>query len=454
MSSTRTSPAVLASRPSSIRAPQPQRRATTLAVRPLARAVQLALAASLVTGVGWTSPAQAQNSNGQAEGTSAAQAPADEVRQYNIPAGPLSRVLTRFSGEAGIFLVGATDLAQGKTSPGLNGQYSVNEALQELLAGTGLQYRFSDANTVTLAQAGEQDGDGPMRLGPITVEAQTETGTGPLDGFRASRSVSATNVDAPLIETPATVNVLTRDFLDTIQPRRFEDALAYVPGAGQEITLGNSDPVFSLRGFSTTGREGGIVVDGYQLNRRSYIPDLSLYERVDVLKGASGVLYGTARPGGIVNYIRKRPRFDLSFTRVESTVGSFDTLRASFDATGQVTDTLAYRFTATRQDANQTIHGDNDSSVPDDRALLNAGLTWLTPIEGEVRFNYEHYFIDQVFDPGIQFVNRDWTFNREPLTNPDQFSEREFDIFRVEYEQPIVTNWSTLVGVKYDTGDT
>ena len=379
-----------------------------------------------------------------------AQAETGRTVALDIPARPLDTALTALADQAGLRLLFEAGDVPDRQAPALRGEYTPREALRRLLASTGLDYRFSNANTVTLVQAG----DGSTELGAIMVEGRAETGTGPVEGFRANRSVTATNVDAPLIETPAMVNVLTRDFLDAIQPRRFEDALAYVPGAGQEITFGNSDPVFNLRGFSTTGREGGIVVDGYQLNRRSYIPDLSLYERVDILKGTSGVLYGTARPGGIVNYIRKRPRFDRSFSRVEASVGSFDTARASFDTTGQVNEKLAYRFTATRQDANQTIHGDNDSSVPDDRTILNAGLTWLTPSEGEVRFNYEHYFIDQVFDPGIQFINGDWTFNREPLTNPDQFSEREFDIFRTEYEQPIAKHWSTLVGLKYDTGDT
>ncbi|MEM7027343.1 MAG: STN domain-containing protein [Pseudomonadota bacterium] len=72
-------------------------------------------------------------------------------KQYNIPAGPLSSVLTQFSTEAGIFLAGATELAEGKSSAGLIGTYSVDEGLVEILSGTGLDYLIDNNGTVTPA---------------------------------------------------------------------------------------------------------------------------------------------------------------------------------------------------------------------------------------------------------------------------------------------------------------
>ena len=61
------------------------------------------------------------------------------ARSYDIPAGPLSSVLTRFSREAGVFLVGAGRAAEGKTSPGLKGTYTTPAGLVTLLGGTGLE---------------------------------------------------------------------------------------------------------------------------------------------------------------------------------------------------------------------------------------------------------------------------------------------------------------------------
>src|SRR5690554_4752612 len=128
MASSQTTPDL----PVSLRTPPPQPGAANWVVRPLALAVQLGLATSLLAGFGWAPAAHAQS-----DATVVAQA--DDARHYDISAGPLSSVLTRFSSEAGIFFVGASELAQGKQSPGVQGRMGVQAALHQLLAGTGLQ---------------------------------------------------------------------------------------------------------------------------------------------------------------------------------------------------------------------------------------------------------------------------------------------------------------------------
>jgi hypothetical protein len=87
------------------------------------------LAALLGAGSG-ASPALAQAGGGT---------PAVAARHYDIPAGPLAAVLTRLATEAGIYLAGPAQLAQGKNSPGLKGDYSVQGALNALLRDTGLE---------------------------------------------------------------------------------------------------------------------------------------------------------------------------------------------------------------------------------------------------------------------------------------------------------------------------
>jgi len=413
----------------------------TLKRSPAQKALALASALTLLPlGTGLAAPVWAQSGPSQAPS-----AQTGETQSYDIPAGPLNQVLGRFASESGLLLSADGRLTRGLQSDGLQGEYSIEQALQQLLAGTGLNYRLAEDDTVTLVE--RSPNNGPLQLAPIQVGADA-------GGFRAETSSSATNVDAPLIETPATVNVLTEDFLRVTKPRRLEDTLAYVPGAGQEITLGNSDPIFSLRGFSSTGREGGLFVDGYQLIRRSYVPDPALYERIDILKGTSGVLYGTARPGGIINLIPKEPQFSQAKTSITAIGGSFDTARLEVDSTGPIGKSAAYRTIFLRQEANQTLHGQNDSGLQDDRTIFNGKIAWKTPTGGELQLGYEYYFIDQAFDPGIQFINGEWTFNRDPLTNPDQFSDREFNTFSADFNQPLTNDWNLHVGGRYVTGDT
>ena len=109
-------------------------------------------------------------------------------------------------------------------------------------------------------------------------------------GARVSRSATATatNTSAPLIETPATVNVLTGDFLGVIGARRIEEALQYVPGASAE-SVNASGTAFNIRGFSTwvfgggASGEGSVQIDNYRTAGRRYHFDPALYERIDVL---------------------------------------------------------------------------------------------------------------------------------------------------------------------------
>jgi len=443
-----------AAQPSPVSTPQARSTAAAMAPHALALTVPVALAVSLVVMAGWSPSAHAQAAEGQTRSAPAARADADDVRQYDIPAGPLAEVLTRFSTESGVFLGGATDLAEGKTSPGLQGQYSVEQALRTLLAGTGLSYRFAGENRVTLVAA--QAGDGPLRTGPILVGGDAVSGAGAVEGFRAETSSSATNVDAPLIETPATVNVLTGDFLDTIQSRQFEDALTYVPGASVQ---GKGNPVgnkFNLRGFEVnTLTSGGVFVDGFQANRRGYHFDRSLYERVDILKDTSAVLFGVAAPGGVVNYVRKKPLFEPAY-RIEGALGSFDLARTTFDATGPLgnSESLAYRVVVTGNNGKQTVHGDDDGGgFENDFVVFNPQLTWLTPGGGELNLSYEYNEMNRPYDPGIKRLDSgEILFGKKFVASGNEF-DSEQHIGTLDFNQPLWQGWDLFLGAKFVRAD-
>ena len=93
-------------------------------------------------------------------------------RAYDIPAGPLNRVLNQFARTSGLFLSGAAALTQGRDSPGLQGRYTPLEALDELLGDAGLDYRLTEAGTLTVVRdrAGT-DANGPVALEPLVVSA-------------------------------------------------------------------------------------------------------------------------------------------------------------------------------------------------------------------------------------------------------------------------------------------
>ena len=409
--------------------------------KPLTKALQTAGLALLLT-AGIPVPLTAQSTD------------PGPIVEFSIPAGELAAALQVFAREAGVNLSYTPEQVEGKTAPALRGSYSVDSGLQRLLSGTHLR-AVAEGSGYRIESPGQHNDDGAFVLRPITVEGETESAYGPIEGFRAKRSSAATNVDAPLTETPATVNVITRDFLDTIAARRPEDVLQYVPGATAESQNGTASG-FNIRGFasSTQGATAtgafanSIYIDDFRVAGRRYHFDPALYERIDVLKGTASILYGTAAPGGIVRYVTRRPEFE-SRHRLEATLGSFETTRGTIDSTGPIDEagTLAYRLIATGLDSNQSFNGRNDDRSFDDRLIVNPQLLWRTPGGGELHLSYEYSNHNNTIDTGIVILpDGSITFNNGPLIGADNFIDRENHIGTITFTQPFAQDWSFELG--------
>lgn len=124
----------------------------------------------------------------------------------------------------------------------------------------------SDSLTVARAPDAEKSGGEQevIQLESITVEGQAETAAGPVDGYVAGRSASGTKTDTPLIETPQSISVITRDRLAAQGVQRFDEALRYTTGVSTEsLGFDIRQSSIQLRGFS--GANQNIYRDGLQL---------------------------------------------------------------------------------------------------------------------------------------------------------------------------------------------
>ena len=303
--------------------------------------------------------------------------------------------------------------------------------------------------------SGTEESEPPLvKAEPVVVKDVRQT------DFRVDTSSTATNVDAPQIETPATVNTITKDFLNTIQTRQFEDVLDYVPGAAVNSKgFRTDDEMFSLRGFTTNSRfGGGIYVDRFIAPRRSYHFDRSLYEQVDVLKGTSGLLFGVNSPGGIVNYVTKRPKFEAALS-VEASggTGPYNQFRSTLDATGPLNEnrTLAYRVIVTRHDGRRTVHGDDDDGkFNDDYNLVNPQLAWKAPTGGTLNLSYEYHQMDSSADLGITRLHSgEYQFNTS-FVGPANGLETKQHMGTVDFTQPLWENWEVFLGAKFIRSET
>lgn len=383
-------------------------------------------------------------------------------QNYYVPAGSLTSALNTLAQQAGLTLSFSPQLTQGGHSQGLNGQYAAEEALRELLAGSGLAYRFIDANTVMLEQAAGENA-APLTLAPLQVEAPRLVRGGAIDGFRARRTSSATNTDAALIETPATVNVVSSEMLERLNVRRLDDILQYVPGASAGASGGALSNTFTLRGFQSSTTRGGrlgaransVYIDGNRPASQRYHYDRSLYDRVEVLKGTSSLLYGSASPGGIVSYRSKQPTLDAS-REVSLSVGDFDTRRATVDTTGPIGDSgVAYRLISTVQEANQTFTGENHANSYDDRLIFKPQVAWYSDAGTSLLFAYEYSEQENIADPGvIRFSDGSYGFNGPSLVGDQSYSDQVNHIVTGSVEQPLSDNWITSLALSYGNSST
>ncbi|CAB3845243.1 Ferrichrome outer membrane transporter/phage receptor [Achromobacter anxifer] len=259
---------------------------------------------------------------------------ASAQRSYQIAAGPLADVLTQFARGAGVVLSFDPALVRGLRSEGLEGAYPVGAGFARILAGSGLQARAQSGNTWTLQPASAPGGD-TTTLAPVTVSGLADSATGPTVGYVATVSASATKTDTPLIETPQSISIVTREQMTEQGAQTLNQVLRYTAGVATESRGATATRLdqFSVRGFSASTYLDGLRVFG----GRDALPQVDAYrlERVDVLKGPASVMYGQGGPGGVVNQVSKRP-LEETLREVEVQVGNYDYRRANFDFGGPV----------------------------------------------------------------------------------------------------------------------
>lgn len=305
-----------------------------------------------------------------------------------IPAQPLREALNEFGRQSGLQVVFIqTDVDASLVAGGLAGTYSVQEALERLLANTGLRYEFLNERTVAV-RAGVRDAEqisreaqkgGPLRLAQVEDggrgDDRSEAGRAAagVDEIVVSsrRATTATKTDAKLIETPQSISVVTADQFTDRGALLYEETLRYSASVNPEAF--GTDPRLSnaqVRGFFASNYLDGLRWRFGFANLARL--DVYTLERVEVLRGPSSVLYGAGSAGGLINHGSKRPQFERA-SEASILYGSHDRKQVQFDVTGPLgsSDALAARFVGIARDSDTQV-----SFVPDDRLLLMPAITW------------------------------------------------------------------------------
>nr|WP_232620197.1 TonB-dependent siderophore receptor [Pseudomonas tolaasii] len=280
----------------------------------------------------------------------AAQAGAERVNQrYDIPAGPLSDVLNQFARQAGITLSSTPEQTRGRESAGLQGEYSAQQGLNRVLAGSGLQADSQDGVSFILQT--QQEGS-TLTLPTTDIKGfALGNALGSMAGYNATHSQIATKTSTALLETSQTVSVVTREQMDDQGSQTVAQAMRYTPGVlTNPYGATHRYDYVAMRGFND-GSVDNIYLDGLKSmgDSGTYSTmqvDPYFLERVDILKGPSSVLYGRSSPGGLVALTSKKPLFS-PYHQLQATVGNHGQQGMGFDFSGPVDDDkrVAYRLT-------------------------------------------------------------------------------------------------------------
>ncbi|HKR12696.1 MAG TPA: TonB-dependent siderophore receptor [Pyrinomonadaceae bacterium] len=240
---------------------------------------------------------------------------------FDIPADTLEAVITKFQKLADFQVVIPNDAMRTIASPGVRGNYSAEQALREILRGTGISYRFTDKRTAILEIHADSE----------QVEVRDDT----------QPVLSSPKYTQPILDTPQTITVISKEVMEEQGATTLRDVLKNVPGL--TITAGEGgNPAgdnLTLRGFSA---RNDIFVDGVR-DISPQARDPFNLEQVDVVKGPGSTYTGRGSTGGSINLINKTPGLRRSFAGALD-FGTDATRRATADINLPIGDTIGFRL--------------------------------------------------------------------------------------------------------------
>lgn len=198
----------------------------------------------------------------------------------------------------------------------------------------------------------------------VTVQAEA--------GYVANDSALGTKTDTPLLETPQSISVITRDQLDAQAPQSINEAVRYAPGVvpesqGTTSSFWNASSL-QLRGFIPNVYQDGLTDD----TSGNTLLDAYFYQRIEVLEGPSSVLYGQGNPAGIVNVESKRPMV-ARLHEIQLGFGTYGRYEGNFDFSGPLLSPhVLYRLTGVG-----FTEGSQTWFVHPQRVAIAPALTWI-----------------------------------------------------------------------------
>jgi iron complex outermembrane receptor protein len=306
------------------------------------------------------------------------------------------------------------------------------------------------------AVASAQQADSAIVLDQVVVEGEGQDGsaTGPVKGYVAKRTLTGSKTNTPIEEIPQSVSVIGREEIDDQGAQKADEALRYTAGVFSQPFGPDSDTnwIF-IRGFQATAT--GIYQDGLQQYSYAFggvFVDSYNLERIEVLKGPASVLYGGSNPGGLINYVSKRPTGER-LRKIETGVNDAGNAYLGFDIGDKATDVVDYRVSG------RIAGGNTYSDFADGfRGSVSPSLTWKPDEQTSFTLLSNFTYIDEIHNGGafLPYIGTvvDAPFGRIPrdanYTEPDLDSYlRKQASIGYEFEHTFDNDWTVRQNARY-----
>ncbi|MFT6420443.1 MAG: outer membrane receptor for ferric coprogen and ferric-rhodotorulic acid [Porticoccus sp.] len=368
-----------------------------------------------------------------------------QAYQFDIPAKPLPQAIADLSAVTGLQVLYTEQSTFDYIAPTLLGSYTVRDAMQQLLAGSGLVMRYTGENSVTIELASQE---GVQMLPPVRILADG-LGLGAVtedtDSYTIGSTNTATKLNLTPRQTPQIVNAVTHQMIQDFGMTEMEDVLSLAPG----VSVGHADDdrrTFTARGYamsvqydglpSTSGIDGGVVAG----------PDSALIDRTEVLLGAAGLMNGAGQPGGVINMVFKRPTKEFRGAATLA-AGSWEKQRIMADLSGSLSESggLRGRVVAVDQ-SGESFRDYEKESKKVFYVVVESDLTESTLLSLSIQ-NQDIY--DNVTDrSGLPTDNdgRDMGWSRSTFLAPAWNQWNKYaTTYKVRLQQDIFANWQLTV---------
>lgn len=319
-----------------------------------------------------SAPAQAQ----QVEGNVA----------FLIPSQRLSSAVDAFSRASGWQIGYSSTVSSLTVTKPVSGTMAPAQALQTMLTGTSVRIRITGPRSAALVDVAELQGtnvpgDGQTTLEPIVLQAGATTEG---SGSYTTSDVTIGKGEQDIRHIPQSVSVVTRKQMDDRNVVTVDDALEEAPGVALYDSPMGARYVYS-RGFMVdTYQYDGVNRSLYYPQANSFSEDMAAFDRVEVLRGATGLLQGAGNPGAAVNMVRKRPLEEKKLT-ITQQIGSEQNYNTEIDASSPLNSDGSLRgrivgsfndreyFTDLAESRNRFLYGTIDADISDDTTLAFGG---------------------------------------------------------------------------------